>query len=273
MSALEHDLHRALATDVDGPAPDDERIAELIRAADPLRSAAEVARSVAAVRAQLDGLGPLEPLLREPGVTDVMVNGPGPVWVERGGRLERSDVVLTGSQVALLVERIVAPLGRRADPVHALVDGRLPDGSRVHVAMPPLAVDGPCITIRRFAVEPFALEDLAAPEVARLLRAAVGDRANVVVSGATGSGKTTLLNALAGEVPPGERIVTVEDAAELRLGAAHVVRLEARAGSSDGAPEVTIRDLVRNALRMRPDRLVVGEVRGAEAFDLLRGPG
>ncbi|MCB0960746.1 MAG: CpaF family protein [Acidimicrobiales bacterium] len=269
MSALEHDLHRALATDVDGPAPDDERIAELIRAADPLRSAAEVARSVAAVRAQLDGLGPLEPLLREPGVTDVMVNGPGPVWVERGGRLERSDVVLTGSQVALLVERIVAPLGRRADPVHALVDGRLPDGSRVHVAMPPLAVDGPCITIRRFAVEPFALEDLAAPEVARLLRAAVGDRANVVVSGATGSGKTTLLNALAGEVPPGERIVTVEDAAELRLGAAHVVRLEARAGSSDGAPEVTIRDLVRNALRMRPDRLVVGEVRGAEAFDLL----
>ncbi len=269
MSALEVDLHRVLAASTDGPPPDDERIAALVRAADPLRSAAEVARSVAAVRAHLEGLGPLEPLLRCDDVTDVMVNGPGPVWVERRGRLEATEVVLDRADIDLLVERIVAPLGRRADPVHALVDGRLADGSRVHVVVPPLAVDGPCITIRRFATVPIALEEMASPAVAALLRDAVVGRANLVVSGATGSGKTTLLNALAAAVPAGERIITVEDAAELRLGAPHVVRLESRTAGPDGVVEVTIRELVRNALRMRPDRLVVGEVRGAEAFDLL----
>lgn len=269
MSSLEQEVHRRLADAPEGATIDDGDIAELVRAADPLRSAEEVARSVAQVRAHLDGLGPLEPVLRHTGVTDVLVNGPGPVWVERDGRLEPTDVVLRRDEIDLLVERIVAPLGRRADPVHALVDGRLADGSRVHVALPPLAIDGPCITIRRFSVRPIALDEVAGPEVAELLRGAVRGRSNLVVSGATGSGKTTLLNALAAEVPASERIITVEDAAELRLGAPHVVRLESRTGSPDGAPEVTIRELVRNALRMRPDRLVVGEVRGPEAFDLL----
>lgn len=265
MNSLEEDIHRALA-EVE---VDDDRIGALVRAADPLRSAADVAASVAAVRAHLDGLGPLEPLLRQPGVTDVLVNGPGPVWIERDGQLQQTAVVLTRMQIDLLVERIVAPLGRRADPVHALVDGRLADGSRVHIVVPPLAVDGPCITIRRFAVTPISLDRIAGPEVACLLRWAVAARCNIVVSGATGSGKTTLLNALAAEVPATERIITVEDAAELRLGAPHVVRLESRTGSPDGVPPVDIRELVRNALRMRPDRLVVGEVRGSEAFDLL----
>jgi pilus assembly protein CpaF len=269
VSALEDRIHRALVHGADGALPGPDAIAALVRDADPLRPPDQVARSVAAIRAQLDGLGLLEPLLRDPGVTDVMVNGPGPVWVERHGRLERTAVRLDRAQIELLVERIVAPLGKRADPVHALVDGRLADGSRVHVVVPPLAVDGPCITIRRFSVRPIALEQLAAPPVASLLRWAVRSRCNIVVSGATGSGKTTLLNALAASVPEGERIITVEDAAELRLGAPHVVRLESRPPSSDGAGTVTIRDLVRNALRMRPDRLIVGEVRGAEALDLL----
>jgi pilus assembly protein CpaF len=269
MTAIEERIHRDLVRSAHRGVPDADGIAALVREADPLRPDAAVWRSVAAIQAQLDGLGLLEPLLRDPDVTDVMVNGPGPVWVERRGQLIETPIVLARAQIDLLVERIVAPLGRRADPVHALVDGRLADGSRVHVVVPPLAVDGPCITIRRFAVRPIALGRLASPAVASLLRWAVRSRCNVVVSGATGSGKTTLLNALAAAVPPGERIITVEDAAELRLDAPHVVRLESRPASSDGVGEVTIRDLVRNALRMRPDRLLVGEVRGPEALDLL----
>ncbi|WP_421118346.1 CpaF family protein [Aquihabitans daechungensis] len=269
MSAVEEQIHRALVRAADGRLPGAEEIASLVREADPLRRPEQVARSVEAILAQLDGLGVLEPLLRDPEVTDVMVNGPGAVWVERRGRLIETPVQLDRSQIDLLVERIVAPLGRRADPVHALVDGRLADGSRVHVVVPPLAVDGPCITIRRFSVRPIQLDELAAPPVASLLRWAVRSRCNVVVSGATGSGKTTLLNALAADVPAGERIITVEDAAELQLSAPHVVRLESRPASSDGVREVTIRDLVRSALRMRPDRLLVGEVRGPEALDLL----
>lgn len=269
MSAVEEQIHRELARSSSGALPDAEGIAELVRSADPLRPPDAVERSVSAILAQLDGLGVLEPLVTDPAVTDVMVNGPGPVWVERDGHLVETGVRLDVREIELLVERIVAPLGKRADPVHALVDGRLADGSRVHVVVPPLAVDGPCITIRRFSVRPIALEQLAAPPVAALLRWAVRSRCNVVVSGATGSGKTTLLNALAADVPVDERIITVEDAAELRLAAPHVVRLESRPASSEGAGEVTIRDLVRNALRMRPDRLIVGEVRGPEALDLL----
>jgi len=269
MSAVEEEIHRALVRAAGPRLPAAEEIATLVRAADPLRRPEQVARSVDAILAQLDGLGVLEPLLRDADVTDVMVNGPGPVWIERRGRLIETPVLLDRGQIDLLIERIVAPLGRRADPVHALVDGRLADGSRVHVVVPPLAVDGPCITIRRFALRPIVLDELAAPPVASLLRWAVRARCNVVVSGATGSGKTTLLNALAADVPAGERIITVEDAAELRLSAPHVVRLESRPSSSDGVGEVTIRDLVRSALRMRPDRLLVGEVRGPEALDLL----
>jgi pilus assembly protein CpaF len=269
MSSVEDRIHRALVRAADRPVPPAEDIAGLVRRADPLLPPDQVARSVDAIVARLDGLGVLEPLLRDPHVTDVMVNGPGAVWVERHGRLLETPVQLDRAQIDLLVERIVAPLGRRADPVHALVDGRLADGPRVHVVVPPLAVDGPCITIRRFAVQPIELEEIAAPAVASLLRWAVRSRCNVVVSGSTGSGKTTLLNALGAVVPAGERIITVEDAAELRLRAPHVVRLESRPATSDGVGEVAIRDLVRSALRMRPDRLLVGEVRGAEALDLL----
>jgi pilus assembly protein CpaF len=269
VSGIEHEIHRSLARTADAGVPDAAGIAALIRAHDPLRPPAEVTRSVSAIQAHLDGLGVLQPLLEDPAVTDVLVNGPGPVWVERAGRLVETPVELDRPQIEHLVERIVAPLGRRADPVHALVDARLADGSRVHVVVPPLAVDGPYLTIRRFAVRPIPLDAIAAGPVAELLSWAVGTRCNVVVSGATGSGKTTLLNALAGHIAPGERIITVEDAAELRLAAPHVVRLESRPGTPDGAAAVTIRDLVRNALRMRPDRLIVGEVRGAEALDLL----
>jgi len=269
VSSLEVQIHELLARRAGASVPSSEEIAELVRQGDPLRPPSAVDRSVAAIQARLRGLGPLEPLLVDPEVSDVLVNGPGPVWVERSGTLEQTDVVLGADQVDLLVERIVAPLGRRADPVHALVDGRLADGSRVHVVVPPLAVDGPCIAIRRFTVRPVALADFAMAEVAELLRWAVTSQANLVVSGATGSGKTTLLNALARLISPADRIVTVEDAAELRLGHDHVVRLESRPPSPDGGFEVTIRDLVRSALRMRPDRIIVGEVRGPEAFDLL----
>src|SRR4051794_38036958 len=192
------------------------------------------------------------------------------VWVERGGRLERSSVVLDPSETSRLIERIVAPLGLRVDRSSPVVDARLADGARVHAIVPPLAVDGPCLTIRRFATRPFPLDAFAGGQVVKLLQRLVDHRANIVVSGATGAGKTTLLNTLAGAIDRQERIITIEDAAELRLSAPHVVRLEARPANADGMGAVTIRDLVRAALRMRPDRIVVGEVRGAEALDMVQ---
>ena len=236
----------------------------------PLLSKAEHRRLVDELIADLVGLGPLEPLLADAAVTDVMVNGDGAVWIERRGRLERTAIVLGSDNVLHLVERIVAPLGLRVDRSSPLVDARLPDGSRVNAVVPPLAVDGPCLTIRRFGARHIPLARFAAPDVVALLRRAVHERRNLVVCGGTGSGKTTLLNALAREIPRGERIVTIEDAAELRLPQEHVVRLEARPANADGAGEVRIRDLVRNALRMRPDRIVVGECRGPEALDMLQ---
>src|SRR6059058_5134327 len=221
------------------------------------------------------GLGPLDPLLADPRVNEVMVNGPGEVWVERAGLLERSAAAF-GSEAELLhaIERILAPLGRRVDEASPMCDARLPDGSRVNVVVPPLAVDGACMTIRRFRPHGFSLDDLVANGtlplgVAEFLSECVRCRASVLVSGGTGSGKTTTLNALSGAIPEGERIVTVEDAAELSLRQEHVVRLEARPPNVEGRGEVTIRALVRNALRMRPDRIVVGEVRGGEALDML----
>ena len=221
------------------------------------------------------GLGPLEPLLEDPAIDEVMVNGPGAVYVERAGKLSLSDVTFGGeAEVRHAIERILAPLGRRVDEASPLCDARLPDGSRVNVVIPPLSLDGPCLTIRRFRPQGFSLEDLVtqgtlAEPLAAFLAACVRSRASILVSGGTGSGKTTMLNALSGAIPEGERIVTIEDAAELRLRQAHVVRLEARPPNLEGRGEVTIRQLVRNALRMRPDRIVVGEVRGAEALDLL----
>ena len=221
------------------------------------------------------GLGPLEPLLSDPGVDELMVCGTDPVWVERGGRLAQTDVRF-GSEAELrhAIERILAPLGRRADEAEPLCDARLPDGSRVNVVLPPLALDGPLLTIRRFRPRGFAPADLLAhgtltPPLLDFLGRAVAARCTLLICGGTGSGKTTTLGALAAFVDPAERVVTIEDAAELRLALPHVVRLEARPPNLEGRGEVTIRRLVRNALRMRPDRLIVGEVRGPEALDLL----
>src|SRR4051794_35625443 len=223
------------------------------------------------------GLGPLEPLLADPSVDEVMVNGPGEVWVERDGLLARVDDVRFDGEAALMhsIERILAPLGRRVDEASPLCDARLADGSRVNVVIPPLALSGPCLTIRRFRRDGFSLRELVAGgtlprELAELLALCVEARASILVSGGTGSSKTTTLNALSGAILGEERIVTIEDAAELRLRQRHVVRLESRPANLERRGEVTIRQLVTNALRMRPDRIVVGEVRGAEALDMLR---
>jgi pilus assembly protein CpaF len=254
----------------------DDQVSELVEAeAAPLPEADRAALH-ARVILLATGLGPLEPLLSDPAVDEVMVNGPGDVYVERRGRLERTVARFDGDAELLhAIERILAPLGRRVDEASPLCDARLPDGSRVHVVIPPLSLSGPCLTIRRFRREGFSLRDLVAngtlpAEAADLLALCVAARASVLVSGGTGSGKTTTLNALSGAIPGEERIVTIEDAAELRLRQRHVVRLEARPANLEGRGEVTIRQLVRNALRMRPDRIVVGEVRGAEALDMLQ---
>jgi pilus assembly protein CpaF len=265
LEALVDALHESVAGA--GRPVDGDALALTIRRHRPLDSAGQVRDAVHQVVDRIHGLGPIEPLLADPHVTEVMVNGPGrPVWIERRGELVDAGVVLDHRAVHLLVERIAAPLGLRVDRTRPAVDARLPDGSRVHIILPPLAVDGPCVTIRRFVARAIRLPALCPPGVAELLARAVRERRNLVAVGGTGAGKTTLLNALAAEVGPTERIVTVEDAAELELAHGHVVRLEAR--QPVGSPG-SVRDLVRHALRMRPDRIVVGEVRGAEALDLL----
>jgi pilus assembly protein CpaF len=221
------------------------------------------------------GLGPLEELLTDPAVEEVMVNGHDRVYVERGGRIERADVRFPSEQALRdAIERILTPLGRRVDELSPMVDARLEDGSRVHVVIPPLAVDGPSLSIRRFsAVRPGPRElvelGTLTNELHDELAAAVGARRSILVSGGTGSGKTTLLNALSAFIDETERVVTIEDAAELRLRQPHVVRLESRPANVEGRGLVSIRDLLRGALRMRPDRIVIGEVRGGEALDLL----
>jgi len=222
------------------------------------------------------GLGPIEPLMRDPTVTEVIANGPASVYVERAGRLAPEPVTFRDAEhLRQVIERVVGAGGRRVDAGSPMVDVRLPDGSRVNAVLPPLAIDGPLLTIRRFPTEPMRIADLVelgtiAPGQVDLLGAAVRRRVNVVVSGGTGTGKTTLLNALAAVIETSERIVTVEDAAELRLPQANVARLESRPPNVEGRGEVTLRALVRNALRMRPDRIVVGEVRGGEAIDMLQ---
>jgi pilus assembly protein CpaF len=250
-------------------------IRELVDHEAALLDPADREELVARVSERSFGLGPLEPLLRDPQVDEVMVNGTGPVWVERAGRVERSAAgFATEAELRHAIERILAPLGRRVDEAEPLCDARLPDGSRVNIVIPPLALDGPVLTIRRFPRRSLSADDLVVlgtwPAALRdLLAAAVRARLTILVSGGTGSGKTTTLNVLSSFVGPGERIVTIEDTAELRLQQPHVVRLEARPPSVEGRGEVTIRRLVRNALRMRPDRIVVGEVRGGEALDML----
>jgi pilus assembly protein CpaF len=254
-------------------APSADDVTRVVARAWPLLDDDASARLVADVLAEVRGLGPLEPLLADDGVTDVLVNGPGRVWVERDGALQPTDVEFTTPDaIVRLVERVVAPLGLRLDRSMPYVDARLPDGSRLHAVVPPVAVDGPCVAIRRFRARAVALEEIVTcTATRRRLVDAVAHRRSILVSGGTGAGKTTLLNALAALLPRGERVVTIEDAAELRLPPGrHVVRLEARPGNADGAGEVSVRQLVRNALRLRPDRIVIGEVRGAEAFDLLQ---
>jgi pilus assembly protein CpaF len=227
------------------------------------------------IEREASGLGPLEVLLEDGTVEEVMVNGPELVYVERAGRIEPAGVRFEDEEeLRNTIERILAPLGRRVDELSPMADARLPDGSRVNVVIPPLAVDGPAVSIRRFPDDRPTVADLVEwgtldQEQADRLREQVSARRSILISGGTGSGKTTLLNALSGFIEDGERIVTIEDAAELCLAQPHVVRLESRPPSIEGRGEVTIRDLLRNALRMRPDRILIGEVRGAEALDLL----
>jgi pilus assembly protein CpaF len=222
------------------------------------------------------GHGPIEPYLRDPTVSEIMVNGPDQIYVERAGVLQAVGVrFLDATHLRRTIEKIVARVGRRIDESSPMVDARLPDGSRVNAVLGPIALDGPVLTIRKFATDPFTVNDLVAfgtftPAVAEFLRLCVQGRLNVLVTGGTGSGKTTTLNVMSAFIPPTERIVTIEDAAELQLRQPHVVRMEARPSNSEGRGEVSIRDLVRNALRMRPDRIVVGEVRDGAALDMLQ---
>jgi len=242
---------------------------------DPL-SQSERERLVHEIKNEVLGLGPLEPLLADPTVSDILVNGYNRVYVERRGRLERVPVRFRDDQHLLkIIDKIASAVGRRIDESSPMVDARLPDGSRVNAIIPPLALDGPALSIRKFAVDALTVDDLIrlgtlSAEAARLLEAVVKARLNVVISGGTGSGKTTLLNVLSSFIPEHERIVTIEDSAELRLQQEHVVRLETRPPNIEGQGEVTLRELVRNALRMRPDRIVVGEVRGGEALDMMQ---
>jgi pilus assembly protein CpaF len=222
------------------------------------------------------GLGPLEPLLHDPHIADILVNGPRQVFVERFGKLELTDVVFKDDgHLMHIIERIVSQVGRRVDEASPMVDARLLDGSRVNVILPPASLTGPVLSIRRFGHDPLQMKDLLAlktltPPMAEVLTGAVRARLNVLVSGGTGTGKTTLLNILSGAIPPTERIITIEDSAELQLHQTHVVRLETRPASIEGTAQVSQRDLVRNALRMRPDRIIVGEVRGSEVLDMLQ---
>jgi len=246
-----------------------DELVELARQGLPLEDVAVLVQSVEELVARARGFGRIQDLLGEPGVVEIMINGSGPVWIEKNGRLEPTQLYLGAVDVSVLVERVLQPLGLRVDPLSPYVDARLPDGSRINIVVPPVAVDGPVVTIRRFGVEPLALDAFGPLEVVELLIGLIEHRASILVVGGTGTGKTTLLNALAGHIPVRTRIVTIEDTAELQLTGDHVVRLEARPANREGLGEVTIRELVRNALRMRPDRLIVGEVRGGEAFDLL----
>ncbi|MCJ7734611.1 MAG: CpaF family protein [Anaerolineales bacterium] len=225
---------------------------------------------------EVRGFGPIQSLLNDPTITEVMVNGPKQIYIERGGKLEKTDITFDDNDhVIKIIEKIVAPLGRRIDKDNPTVDARLPDGSRVNAIVPPVAIDGPSITIRKFAEEKLTIADLIkfgsiTQTAANFLKLCVLGHLNVVISGGTGSGKTTLLNILSSFIPLTERIVTIEDSAELQLHQEHVVRLETKTPDINKENEVTIRDLVRNALRMRPDRIVVGEVRGGETIDMLQ---
>ncbi len=221
------------------------------------------------------GYGPLEPLLRDPEISDIMINGSKTIFVERKGRLIKTNVTFNDDKHLMqIIERIVSAVGRRVDEQNPMVDARMADGSRFNAIVPPLALDGPCVSIRRFGTIPITAEDLVAlgscpRPMLEVMRGAVRSRLNIIISGGTGSGKTTLLNVLSSFIPEHERIITIEDSAELQLQQAHVVRLETRPANLEGKGEITQRELVKNCLRMRPDRIILGEVRGAEAIDML----
>jgi pilus assembly protein CpaF len=284
---LKQQLHQQLIAGMDlsvlGSVPREELRAEVRRVAEELcqRSSnllnrAERERLVNEVLDETFGLGPLEALMADPTISDILINGHKVVYVERNGRLERADIVFTDERhLVHIVQRIVGQVGRRVDETSPMVDGRLPDGSRINAIIPPLALDGSLVSIRRFGTKPLQAADLVekgalTEEMLQFLAACVQARLNILVSGGTGSGKTTLLNALSAFIPDDERVITIEDAAELRLQQPHVGRLETRPSNVEGSGEITTRDLVRNALRMRPDRIVIGECRGAEALDMLQ---
>ncbi len=253
-----------------------DKLTEVLAGESMPMSAADRAQLTAAIVDDILGYGPLEPLLDDESVTEVMCNGHRQVYIERSGRLELTDITfLDEGHLRRVIEKIVGEVGRRIDEAQPYVDARLPDGSRVNAVIPPVTIDGPTLTIRKFSAEAFTGADLVSygtwtNAASEFLAAAVQGRTNILVSGGTGAGKTTTLNVLSNFIPTTERIVTIEDAAELRLGQPHVVRMEYRPPNIEGRGEIAIRDLVRNALRMRPDRIVVGEVRGGEALDMLQ---
>src|SRR5215467_9188267 len=242
----------------------------------PLLNRMERERLIDEVLDETFGFGPLEMLLKDPTISDILVNGPHKIYVERRGKLEKTDVKFRDNEHLLqIIDRFVSKIGRRVDETSPMVDARLPDGSRVNAIIPPLALDGPTVSIRRFGSNPLKLEDLLnykafTPEMAMLMEACIKARLNIVISGGTGCGKTTLLNTLSSFIPHEERIVTIEDAAELQLQQDHVVRLETRPPNIEGKGAITTRDLVRNALRMRPERIIIGECRGGETLDMLQ---
>ena len=242
----------------------------------PLLNRMERERLIDEVLDETFGFGPLEILLKDPSISDIMVNGPFKIYVERRGKIEKTDVKFRDNQHLLqIIDRIVSKVGRRVDETTPMADARLPDGSRVNVIIPPLALDGAAMSIRRFGTTPLKLEDLLnfnafTKEMAILMEAAIKARLNILISGGTGCGKTTLLNTLSSFIPGHERVITIEDAAELQLQQDHVVRLETRPPNIEGKGQITCRDLVRNALRMRPERIIIGECRGAEALDMLQ---
>ncbi len=251
-------------------------VARLVREERINLDAEQLERIVEGISYEITGLGPLEPLFDDHGITDILCNGPHQVYIERGGKLEPVDIQFRDdAHLMAVIDRIVSRIGRRIDESSPMVDARLPDGSRVNAIIPPLALDGPMLSIRRFGARPLQIEDLLGNQtltesMAYLLEGCAKAKLNVLISGGTGAGKTTLLNAISRFIPESERIVTIEDTAELILQQTHVVRLETRPPNSEGRGEVVQRDLVKNALRMRPDRIIVGEVRGAEALDMLQ---
>ncbi len=284
---LKKDLHNELLSQIDfehvGKVPREE-LASRLRTAltDKVESRAlplnrlERERLVEEILDEILGLGPLEPLLRDPEISDILINGAGTVYVEKKGRLSKVDVRFKDdAHLMQVIDRIVTAVGRRVDETQPMVDARLSDGSRFNAIIPPLALDGPVVSIRRFGMVPILSDDLVAfgsvpRPIMEVLKGAVRSKLNVVISGGTGSGKTTLLNVLSSFIPENERILTIEDAAELQLQQSHVVRLETRPANLEGRGEITSRDLVKNSLRMRPDRIILGEVRGAEAIDMLQ---